>query len=255
MRITVCDFPDEMSRKESAWSTLTEYLARHPSDILVLPEMPFCYWAFVGNEVDPAVWREAVEAHDAMIARMPELGARLVLGSRPIERGARRLNEAFVWSADSGYHGIRAKWYLPDAPDGRETIWFHRGDRDFAPVLYDGVSIGFQLCSEMMYPEHAREIGLRGGHLIAQPRATGGSRRWPLAAAMSAVTSGCVVVSANRSSFERDWFAGGSWLISPEGDVLAETTAERPFATASIDIADAMRAKDRYPRDMRRAYA
>lgn len=255
LKVTVCDFPDEPDRQERAWSDLASYLKAQPSDVVVLPEMPFCYWLFVGDAVDPALWQQAVSAHDRMIVRMPELGGAMVLSSRPVSRGPRRLNEAFVWTPSSGYRGVRAKWYLPDAPDGRETLWFDRDKHNFAPVSVDGMKVGFQLCSEMMYPEHAREIGLAGGHLIAQPRATSGNRRWPIAASMSAVASGCFVVSANRRSFQRDWFPGGGWIISPEAEVLAQTSSDQPFATATIDLSQADAAKASYPRDMHRMYA
>lgn len=254
MRITVCDFPDEPDRKEKAWVELIGHLQAEPSDIVVLPEMAFCYWLFVGDAVDHTLWQQAVSDHDRMIARLPELGVGMVLGSRPVSRAGRRLNEAFAWSAD-GYRGVRAKWYLPDAPDGRETLWFDQGDRNFAPVTIGDVRVGFQLCSEMMYPEHARAIGLSGGHLIAQPRATSGNRRWPIAAAMTAITSGCFVATANRRSFDRDWFPGGSWIISPEGEELAGTTPDKPFATAAVDLRQADRAKTSYPRDMHGTYA
>lgn len=255
MKVTVCDFPDEMDRKESAWSELVAYLTETPSDVVVLPEMPFCYWVFDGNRVDPSQWSAAVHAHQDMIARMAELPAKMVLSSRPIDRHGRRLNEAFVWSENKGYQAVRAKWYLPDAPDGRETVWFEQGDRHFTPISLEGMSVGFQLCSEMIYVEHAREIGLEGAHLIAQPRATGGHARWRTAAAMSAVTSGCFVASANRRSYDRDWFSGGSWIISPNMDCLAETTDCLPFATAVIDLKQAECAKEEYPCDMHRTYA
>lgn len=255
MQITVCEFPDEPERQRTAWSDLVEYLKVHRSDIVMLPEMPFCTWLFIGDAVDPVQWRDAVAAHDAMIGRLPELGVDMVLSSRPVTRGERRLNEAFVWTAQSGYRGVRSKWYLPDAPDGRETIWFDQGDRNFSPVCVGDVRIGFQLCSEIVYAEHAREIGLTGAHLIAQPRATGGNRRWPIASSMSAVTSGCFVASANRRSFDRDWFQGGSWVLSPDAELLAETTKDSPFATAAIDPRQAELAKSTYPRDMHRMYA
>ncbi len=67
---------------------------------------------------------------------------------------------------------------------------------------------------------------------------------------MSAVASGGYVASANRRSFSRDLFAGGSWLLSPDGQAPCETTKESPFATAEIDLAVAERAKLQYPRDL-----
>jgi predicted amidohydrolase len=72
---------------------------------------------------------------------------------------------------------------------------------------------------------------------------------------MSAVCSGCYVISANRRSYgSRDWFAGGSWLLSPEAAGLAETSADQPFVTTEINPAVAECAKTTYPRDLQRMY-
>jgi len=58
--------------------------------------------------------------------------------------GQGRYNEAFLWSAAKGYRAVRRKWYLPDAPIAKETVWFSQGDRNFAAVKADNVDIGFQ---------------------------------------------------------------------------------------------------------------
>ena len=114
--------------------------------------------------------------------------------------------------------------------------------------------VGFQLCSEMMFTEHAQDMGFDGAHLVVQPgRAdmlrVGGSLR-----KMSAIASGGYVASANRRSLRRDHFAGGSWVLSPDAHALYETTKERPFAPAEIDLAVAERTKLEYPRDLYRRY-
>jgi predicted amidohydrolase len=62
------------------------------------------------------------------------------------------------------------------------------------------------------------------------------------------------VVSANRRSFERDWFTGSNWIISPEAQILAETSPNHPFATAVVDVTIADKAKSLYPRDIQRRY-
>ena len=143
---------------------------------------------------------------------------------------------------------------MPDVPIARETLWFSQGDRKFAPVTNDTLRVGFQLCSEIMFPEHAREIGIAGAHLISHPRAGGVGRRWRAACELSAVISGCYLASANRRSYDRDLFSGASWLFSPEAALLAETSVARPFVTTEIDLTVAERAKETYPRDMQRAY-
>lgn len=254
MKVLICEFPDEAARKPKAWDALAEQVAAEKPDVAVLPEMPFCDWIFVGEAVDPALWRKAMTDHDRMIEKFDDLACPMVMSSRPVERDGRRFNEAFVWSRAAGYQAVRRKWYLPDLPVARETTWFERGDRDFSPATCGSLRVGFQLCSEIMFPEHAREIGLADAHLIAQPRATGSARRWRAACEMSAVISGCYVASANRRSYDRDGFSGGSWLFSPDAAMLGETTAERPFVAVEIETAVAERAKTTYPRDMQRVY-
>jgi predicted amidohydrolase len=59
-----------------------------------------------------------------------------------------------------------------------------------------------------------------------------------------------VVATANRRSYESDAFAGQSWIVSPEGNILAETTADAPIATVTVDLADVAAAKQTYPRNL-----
>lgn len=254
MKLSICEFPDETARKMRAWDALVEHVATEKPDIVVLPEMPFCDWIFVGDTVDLDKWRYAVNQHDEMIGRFHELECRWVIGSRPIQRDGLRLNEAFLWSAASGYQAIRSKWYLPNLPIAAESLWFAQGDRNFSPIPCGPLRIGYKLCSEIMFPEHSREIGFADAHLIAHPRATGSTKKWQTAIEMSAITSGCYVVSTNRRSYDSDLFTGGSWLLSPDAAIISETTADTPFVTAEIDIAVAERAKMTYPRDLQRMY-
>lgn len=247
----MCEWPDEAARGDAAWAALVGALDASPVDVVVLPEMPFSEWTmFKTRTVDAAAWRGALDVHDARIARFSELRADAVLASRPVERDGKRLNEAFCWTRSGGYRGARAKYWLPEEPDGWEATWFARGDGRFAPIAVGALSVGFQICTELLFSDASREIGRAGAQLIAAPRATGGHRRWPMAAAMAAVMSGCFVASANRRSRDGLAFAGGSWLVSPEGELLAETNADRPFATAEIDPDVATRAKQTYPRNL-----
>jgi N-carbamoylputrescine amidase len=251
MLITVCEFPNEASRHEAAWTDLVRFLQTRPTDVVVLPEMPFCDWQiFMTKTIDAAVWEAALAVHDAMIAQFGALQTRLVLGSRPVQIRGKRLNEAFCWTRDTGYVGAHAKYYLPDEPDGWEATWFAKGDLQFAPIAVGPLTVGFQLCTELLFTEPAREIGRHGAHLIAAPRATSGHRRWPMAACMAAVMSGCFVASANRRSYDSEMFAGRSWLVSPEGEMLAETSEAAPFLTMDVALEEAIRAKSTYPRNL-----
>ena len=253
-RIAVCELPDAAPHHAAAWNDLVRFLAAHPADVVVLPEMPFVEWRpFASDVFDPAAWRAALDAHDAMMGRLGELGAEVVLASRPVESGGLRFNEAFAWTRAGGYCAARAKHWLPDEPDAREATWFARGERRFEPITAGPVAVGFQLCTELLFTDAAHAIGRGGAQLLAAPRATSGHARWRLAGALAAIVSGCFVASSNRRSERGDpTFAGRSFVVSPEGELLAETSDAEPFAVVEVDLADADRAKRSYPRTVER---
>jgi N-carbamoylputrescine amidase len=213
--------------------------------------MPFVDWKiFTNRTVERRAWQRVLAEHDAMVPRLAELGAELVLASRPVEHAGRRLNQGFAWTRDGGCRAGRAKFYLPDEPDGWEASWFDRGELDPSPLTVRDIRVGFQFCTEMLFTNLSWEIGRAGAQLIAAPRATGSHRRWITAASLMAVVSGCFVASANRRSYEHHGFAGQSWVVSPEGELLASTTAESPFATVEVDLRHADAAKRTYPRNL-----
>src|SRR5207245_11423212 len=126
-----------------------------------------------------------------------------------------------------------------------------RSRRPRIPAAESGLGEGgFQLGTELLFSQAAWEIGQRGGQLIAAPRATGGHRRWSMAACLAAIMGGCFVASTNRRSYDDDAFAGRSWLVSPEGEILLETSADSPFLNAEVDLSAVARARQTYPRNL-----
>ena len=59
--------------------------------------------------------------------------------------------------------------------------------------------------------------------------------------------SGAFSLSSNR--VDPTGACGGvGWIIAPDGEFLATTSAEAPFATVDIDLAAPIAARDEYPR-------
>ena len=84
------------------------------------------------------------------------------------------------------------------------------------------------------------------------PRATphGSTRKWLAGGQAAAVCSGAYCLSSNLWA-PRGYKAncgGLGWVVDPEGNVLAETTPEVPYATVEIDLAFAQASKTTYPR-------
>jgi predicted amidohydrolase len=57
--------------------------------------------------------------------------------------------------------------------------------------------------------------------------------RWEVAARMTAIAAGAFVVTANRRGAR---LAGGSWIVAPDGDILARTNVSVPIVSLEIDL-------------------
>ena len=250
MRVTVCEMPDDRGAFSSEWGRLVEHARKESSEMVVLPETPFSSWIFASPRFEASVWDDAVGEHRKWMGRLSELGAGVVLGSRPVGSGARRFNEGFAWSR-SGVASSHRKCYLPDEAGYYEARWYARGGRRFAPLRAAGWKVGFMICSDLWSMANARSYGKRGVDLIAAPRCTGLSTdKWLAGGRVAAVISGAYCVSSNRTGEKGGArFGGLGWIVDPDGKVLATTGGGEPFATAEIDVGAARRAKKTYPRD------
>jgi N-carbamoylputrescine amidase len=252
MKITVCQMPDDPSAFEGEWDRLARHVRRESSDLVLLPEMPFHYWFCTGQRFNPATWKEAVSDHSRWLKRLTELGAPVVLGSRPVEKGGRRLNEGFVWSGKAGLKGVHFKNYLPNEPGFYEARWYERGREPFTPFEAGGWKTGLMICSDMWSMAKARAYGKRGVQLLAVPRATPEASvdKWIAGGRVAAVEAGAYCASSNRSGKRGETtFAGRGWVVDPDGRILGLTSKGRPFVTVEIDKAKADRAKRTYPRN------
>ena len=167
--------------------------------------------------------------------------------------GNSNYNEAFLWSAVTGHRPAHRKYYLPNEDGFWEANWYRRGPKEFVPVELNGLRIGFLLCTEMWFTEHARSYAAAGVELLAAPRATGisSTEKWIAGGRAAAVMSGAFCLSSNRSGVDASGFewGGRGWIIEPEeGEVLGLTSPQRPFLTIDVDLDVARRAKGTYPR-------
>jgi N-carbamoylputrescine amidase len=86
---------------------------------------------------------------------------------------------------------------------------------------------------------------------LVVPRAVGGETlaRWLVAMKMAAIVSGCYVLSSNRTGLDSkgQYFGGKGWVIDPVGEVLEETSLERPFVFCDLDTDLVSEAQREYP--------
>jgi len=255
MKATVCELPDDRAEFSAAWESLCEHTRENNSNLVLLPEMIFSGWLAATKEENVAAWNRSIEEHLDWIERLPELGARVVAGSRPAVVEGARQNLAFVWSQESGLRDVHAKRYLPNEPGFWEAEWYRRGPDEFSAVESEMGKTGFLICTELWFSRHARDYGQDGVQLLLCPRATESRsvEKWVVGGRTASVVSGAYCLSSNRSwkGTEGSQVTAAGWIIEPiNGEVLGRTTAEKPFLTLDIDLAEADRAKLTYPRDV-----
>lgn len=246
VRVTVCELRSG-DAFAADWAALAAHVRAEGSDLVLLPEMGLAPWFARTRPFDAAVWQAAVDAHAAWLPRLAELAPAVVLGTRPVNTSGGRRNEAFAWDTASGYRAAHTKYYLPDEADFWEASWYARGDGRFDAIDTPAGRVGFMVCTEMWFYQHARAYGQAGAQIIATPRCTPRETldKWLAGGRASAVVAGAYALSSNHGD-ER--FGGLGWVIDPDGNVLATTSHERPWVTVAIDLAAAAAAQHTYPR-------
>jgi len=240
----------------SEWERLLAHVQQQKSDLLLLPEMPFSAWPFASQWFDADVWAEAVAAHDVWQERLKEAPVAVAF-SRPVIEDGRRLNRAALWLPEDEKLILgHAKAYLPDETGFWEASWYEPGDRSFEAVSTtvggEELCLGYMICTDLWFMEHARHLGEAGIHLLLTPRSTEKRTvdKWLAGGRAAAVISGAYSLSSNHYQDEGgpSRLGGLGWIVGPDGEVVALTTPDRPFATATINLTGAERAKHTYPR-------
>ncbi len=249
MKATVAQI--DAKRLESEWERLAAHIAANRSEFLLLPEMCFSPWFCATPERDEQRWSEAVRAHESWLARLPELGARIVVGTAPRNAGDKRHNIAYLWTQAGGLRWIHGKTYLPNDDGYWEANWYDRAPIDFRPAHVDGLGIGVTICTEIWFMQHAREYGRSGIHLLLNPRSTPqfSNAKWLAGGRTAAVISGAYCLSSNHAGqADHVELGGAGWICDPNGLVLGTTNDEAPFVTLDLDLDEAVAAKSTYPR-------
>jgi N-carbamoylputrescine amidase len=251
LKVGVCELHPEMEPGSEAWNHFARHVRDAKPDVFLINEMPFGSWISAGAEFDPKVWQQACQAHERGVSSLGELGSGVVLGSRATELEGRRVNEAFVWTEAIGHQGAHTKQFFPNEAGYYEARWFQPGDRHFRVVQAGPIQVGFLVCTEVMFNEHARHYGRNGAQLIAVPRATprGTRRRWLVAMQMAAIVSGCYVLSSNRNGVDSrgQKYGGYGWVVDPNGDMVSQTSSHSPVVYYEIDTELVAKAQRDYP--------
>jgi predicted amidohydrolase len=127
---------------------------------------------------------------------------------------------------------------------GNERRWASPGDLPFPVVTLAGARVGIMICFDWRFPEAARTLALGGAQIIAHPSNLV-LPNCPDAMVTRALENGVFTVTCDRVGSEdhagqQATFIGRSRIIGPDGKILSDGPADRPFCdVVEIDPARA----------------
>ncbi len=249
-KVAYVEWPDGLIHSGGEWQTIVGQVKDAKADILVTNEMPFGTWRPTLKKYDQDEALEWMEEHERAMDALSKLDVAAIISSRPIVIGDKLVNEAFALE-NGAYKTLHQKHFFPAEDGWHEASWFQTKERGFEVHKVAGIIVGVQLCTELMYNEHAREYGKLGADLIVAPRASGKSTlNWDAAGAMSAVVSGCYVISSNRSgssSKNVPNFGGHGFCYAPGGEKIGSTSDESPTQIITLDKDLIRKTQSEYP--------
>lgn len=164
-----------------------------------------------------------------------------------------------VIDADGRLLGVTRMVHIMEAPGFHEKGYYTPSPD--APRVYETLAgrVGVAICYDRHFPEVMRSLGLHGAQLVVVPQA-GAVGEWTegifeAELRVAAFQNGYFAALVNRVGKEEvDWFAGESYVVDPDGRVIARAPAERDFilcADCDLDKISASFAKRHFLPDRR----
>jgi len=234
MRAIVLQYAPSWLDKASNHRTIETLLAGAeptPGSVVVLPELADTGWCLDD---------EAVYAGDTLdwatdLARRWKVTIQIGLAVREAASGPGTNAVAVV-----GARGLLAPLYhkIHTCGFSTEPACFAAGDRLVA-VPVAGTVIAPQICYDLRFPELQR-LAVAGGVEILAFSANWPAVRhahWRAMLISRAIENQCFVLASNRTGVDPSLdYEGGSMIIAPTGEILAECDADPSVIEADLDL-------------------
>ncbi|QBR37648.1 hypothetical protein ETW23_17535 [Leisingera sp. NJS201] len=170
MRISIADWDPRPQARAAQADALADHAAAEQSDLVLLPEMPLSAWLAISPERDAALWEQSVHDHESGLDELGEQLGTGLAGSRPVlNAGGQPRNRAFLWQ-NSRFAAVQhEKAALPEEDGYWESRWYGAGAQQPAPLDWNGLRIGFAICTELWDPAHGCRLSQAGAEVLLVP--------------------------------------------------------------------------------------
>ncbi len=247
---------DARSHTVGRMIALLEEAASKGATLVVYPELAFTTffprWLLEGAELLKEYERSMPNPEvQPLFDRARELGIGFYVGYAEITSEGERFNTSIIVACDGTILGKYRKVHLPGSVEPRpgaqfqqlEKRYFEYGDLGFpvyrAGAEWSGALIGMLICNDRRWPEAWRTLALQGMELLcvgynsAAYDPNGGDTESAdlrtfhaqLVAQANAYMNACWAVAVAKAGDEDgSCLIGGSCIVDPNGQIVAETT-------------------------------
>ena len=267
---------DDLEQNINASIQGIETLAQQGTQVVVLPELHRSLYFCQTEDTRCFDLAETIPGPSTNQLSEVAKALQVVIVASLFERRAAGIyhNTAVVIDADGTLAGMYRKMHIPDDPGFYEKFYFTPGDLGFSPIKTSVGKIGVLVCWDQWYPEAARLSALGGADFIVIPTAIGWDPNdeneeqqrqrdaWITIQRAHAIANGLPLVSCNRIGLEKDTsgqtsgirFWGSSFIAGPQGEILAQCSADNSETLAvniNLDRTEQVRRIWPYLRDRR----
>lgn len=247
--------------------TLMQTAKRRGAEVVVFPELAlttfFPRW-YIEDEAElDSFYETTMPSNETqpLFDAAKELNVSFYLGyAELVQDGGqkRRFNTSILVDENGNIVGKYRKVHLPGHPEHEpwrpfqhlEKRYFEHGDMGFPVYEAFGGTMGMCLCNDRRWPETFRVLGLRGAEMVMLGYNT--PAHYPLAPEhdhlqnfhnhlcmqAGAYANGCWVVAVAKAGREEGCdLIGGSCIIAPTGEIIAQTQGVGDeIAVAEVDL-------------------
>lgn len=213
---------------------MINHAAEQKPDILVLPEM----WttAYQLETISEICDHEGMPTLDLMSKQAKAININIVAGSYASMENTKVFNTAYVLDRKGNNIAKYEKIHLFKLMEEHKYI-----ESGFSHCIFEleGIKCGIIICYDLRFPELIRKLALEGIKLLFVPAQWPAARldHWTTLLKARAIENQIFVVAVNRAGEHlKDEFMGGSMIINPWGEIIAEGDYKEQIINANIDL-------------------
>ncbi len=222
-KIAVVQFQPKFLQVKENLAKIGKMCANLTADLVVLPELATCGYAFASqDEVQKVAEKATTGASAVFFDKLAKTLCASVVYGFPELKDGKIFNSARLVNQD-GSSCVYQKIHLFNA----EKLWFAPGESGLViATAKNDVKVGLMICFDWFFPEVARSLALQGAQILCQVANL--VLPWcQQAMLVRSLENACVSVTANRVGDEKNGkydfrFTGGSQVVDHLGKRLGK---------------------------------